>query len=458
MRRASEGSLGSRRGAARRLRFVLLLAAGLGATTGVEAAWDFFGDILLSTGWAENPRLLETDEPASLRGGQMTGTSRLRFGARSRWERTDFEFTYSPYGEIYEESDLNQLSHALGLSWAHRYTPRLSLSVKEDFNYNPRLPTDPNATGSGGALVSDSSIVGNDFNQTLSYRTTQKSSLAWTYRNIARIYSSDQLLDTSVNALGMEYSRTFGRHVGVSTGYELGLYSFHDGLPPPVTPAMKDFCKKTPLDPNCTSLVAAAAQPPAEDQGFDRHRAYAGYAYDFPAGLHFAFDGGYDFLEFRQSEFGSVSEPFVRSSLGWNGTRVHISLGYEQGLDEGGGILTGAELKRGRAEGNIRITDSASLDLSVSRDVRKSLDNDAVSAGTTLTTLRGGALFTYELTRTWALIAFYTNDWQTATGTSAVPTESRASRFSLGASWTFERRNLRSPRPPGGATWPGQRG
>lgn len=412
--------------------------AAIGTPSGAEAAWDYFGEIRFAGGWAENPGLLDSSQPASLRGGQMEAASRLSLGARSEWEKTDFEFSYSPYGEIYEDSDLNQLSHALGLSWDHRFTQRLSLSLREDFNYNPKLPTDPNGADIGGALSSDSSITASDFRQSLSLRATQKSTLDWTYRNILRNYSFDQLLDTSGNAFGMDYSRTFGPLVVVSAGYEFGVYSFSDGLPPPVPSDLETFCAAQPLDPNCIAFTTAAAQPPAEDQGFGRHRAYAGYAYDSPPGFHFDIDAGYDQVVFSESDSGSVSEPFARTSLGWNGTRFYTRVGYEQGLDEGGGVVTVAELKRGWADGLLRFTDNASLELSVSRDVRRSLDYDGAPAETTLTTLRGMSSFTYKLSRAWALIAVFTHDKQTATGTSAVPSESRANRYGLGASWTFE--------------------
>ena len=284
----------------------------------------------------------------------------------------------------------------------------------------------------------------------LSFRATEKSSLAWTYRNIARIYSSDQLLDTYGNTLGTEYSRTFGPHVVVSTGYEFGIFSFSDGLPPEVSTAFLDFCVINPVDPNCVTYSELLAQPPAEDQGFDRHRAYAGFGYDIPAGLHLAIDGGYDLLVYSQSGLGSVSRPFARASAGWNGARLYTRVGYEQGLDEGGGILTNAELGRGQANMRVLFTDNASLDLSVSRDVRQSLDIDGGSTGITLTTLRGGTSFTYKLPRGWALIASYTQDRQTARGTSAVPAASRANRCAMGASWSFGRRTT-GPADPSGA-------
>lgn len=420
------------------LLFFIALAAGSGIPSGAEAAWNFFGEIVLAGGKVENPRMLDPDAPASLRRTQMEAATRLTLGTRSTWDKTDFEIAYSPYGEFYEDSDLSQLSHALGLSWDHRYTPRLSLGLAEAFNYNPKLPTDPNGASLGGALVSDSSTLANDFKLALSFRTTQKSSLAWTYRSIERAYSSDQLLDTSGDGLGMEYQRTFGPHVVMSTAYEFGLYSFKDGLPPPVSAAMQDFCTLTPSDPNCIALAALAAQPPAEDQGSGRHRIYAGYAYDVPAGLHVAFDGGYDHLVFSDKDFGSASMPFVRTSLGWNGKRLTGRLGYEQGLDEGGGVLTSAELRRYRVDGHIRFTDNASLELSIAHDERHSVDYDGATTDTALTTLRAGTSFTYKLQRGWALIAAFIHDSQTSSGTSAVPTQGQANRYALGASWSFE--------------------
>lgn len=424
----------------RRLRLVLLLAAGIGIPSYTGAGWEYFGEILLSAGRAGNPSLLDSDEPASQRRGQMLWTSRLTLGARAGWEKTDFEFSYSPYGELYEDSDLSQLSHALSLSWDHHFTPRLSLGLREDFSYNPKLPTDPNGAGIGGALVSDTSIAASDFRQSLSFRATEKSSLVWTYRNIERIYSSDQLLDTFGNAFSTEYSRTFGPHVVVSTGYEFGIYSFRDGEPPEVSTAFLDFCALNPVDPNCVTYAELLAQPPAGDQGFDRHRAYVGFGYDVPAGLHLTIDGGYDLLVYSQNDFGSVSRPFARASAGWNGTRFYARVGYEQGLDEGGGILTNAEFKRGQATARVIFTDNASLDLSVSRDVRESLDIDGGPTGITLTTVRGGSSFTYKLQRGWALIASYGQDFQTSRGTSSVPAEIRSNRYAMGASWNFGRR------------------
>src|SRR5688572_4041770 len=277
-------SRSSGRGAARR-RLILLLAVGMGFPSTAMAAWGFFGEILLTGGRAANPGLLDTDQPASLRRGQKQGTSRLTLGARSGWEKSDFKLSYSPYGDFYEDSDLSQLSHALGVTWDHRFTPRFSLKLVEDFIHNPKLPTDPNGADLGGALVPGTSITTSDFNQALSFRVTPKNSLSWTYRNIIRLYSSDQLLDTWGNALGMEYSRTLGSHVVVSTGYEFGAYSFRDGLP------------------SAQGGLSAEIPPPAEDQDFGRHRVYGGYAYDFPAGLHVDFDGGFDHLVFTHDDF-----------------------------------------------------------------------------------------------------------------------------------------------------------
>ena len=398
-------SRSSGRGARRHL--VLLLAVAMCLPSNAMAGWGFFGEILLMGGRAANPGLLDTDQPASLRRGQGQGTSRLTLGARSAWEKSDFKLSYSPYGEFYEDSDLSQLSHALGVTWDHRFTPRVSMKLVEDFIHNPKLPTDPNGAAVGGALVPDTSITTSDFNQSLSFRATQKDSLSWTYRNIMRLYSSDQLLDTLGSAPGMEYSRTFGPHVVVSTGYEFGAFYFRDGL------------------------------PSDQDQNFRRHRVYGGYAYDFPAGLHVDFDGGFDHLVFTQNDSDSVSKPFVRSSLGWSGTRVHTRLGYEQGLDEGGGVMTSAWLQRVWTEAHVRLTDRASFDLSISGDVRQSLD-EVDPAAITLRTLRGGSSFTYRLPRNWALIAAVTHDRQTSTGTTAIPTEMRANRFALGGSWSFQ--------------------
>lgn len=68
----SSHSSSFRRGAARRpLRLIVLLAAGLGIPSGAEATWDFFGEIRFTGGKAENPRLLDPDQPASLRRGRM---------------------------------------------------------------------------------------------------------------------------------------------------------------------------------------------------------------------------------------------------------------------------------------------------------------------------------------------------------------------------------------------------
>ena len=106
MRRSvASRSSSSRRGAPRRrLLLIVLLVAAIGIPSGAEAAWDYFGEIRFGGGWAENPGLLDSSQPASLRGGQMEAASRLSLGARSEWEKTDFEFSYSPYGEIYEDS------------------------------------------------------------------------------------------------------------------------------------------------------------------------------------------------------------------------------------------------------------------------------------------------------------------------------------------------------------------
>jgi len=127
--------------------------------------------------------------------------------------------------------------------------------------------------------------------------------------------------------------------------------------------------------------------------------------------------------------------------VGWNGVKIHARGGYEQGLDEGGGILTTAELRRAQANARFRFTDHAMLDLSVARDVRQSVGIDTGLGDTTLMTVRGGSFFTYELPHGLALVASYTHDWQKVWGATAIPTESRTYRYGLGVSWSFARRN-----------------
>ena len=431
----------------------VMLVVGLAVPSNAGAEWVSFGEFLLAGGMAENPLMMGTGESESLRGWQNQATTRLTLGARAEWDLTECEVVYSPYGEFYEESEINQVSHALGVFWGHRYTPRLSFSLREDFSYSPRLPTEPGATYVGGALVSDSSLVSNDFRPTLFFRATPKSSLSWTYRNLVRNYGSDELMDTTVNALGMEYSRTFGQHVIGSTGYEFGVYAFGDNVLPPVPFEVKEFCRKKPQDPKCVALSVLEAQPFAEDQGFGRHRGFIGYAFDIPAGFHLDIDAGYDFLVASRDEFGSIAEPFVRSTVGWSGHRLHASLGYEQGLDEGGAIIAAAEIRIARFDGRFRFTDSASLEISVLRDARLTLD-DEIPGDTTLTTLRGTTSFIYELGHGWSVLASVAHDRQTSTGTFAVPSEINASRFALGAAWSFGRDFTRARRPPPGNTGP----
>ena len=157
-----------------------------------------------------------------------------------------------------------------------------------------------------------------------------------------------------------------------------------------------------------------------------------------PTGLHMAIDGGYDLLSFRRSDFDSVTEPFVRFSAGWNGERLHTRAGYEQGLDEGGGILTDAKLRRTDADARIKFTDRVSLDLSVLNDVRQALDVDGVPEDLKLQTFRGVSTFSYGIGKSWAALATYAYDKQTTRGTDAVPTHIRANRYGVGFSWRFD--------------------
>jgi hypothetical protein len=235
----------------------------------------------------------------------------------------------------------------------------------------------------------------------------------------------------------MQYSRTFGTHVTASTGYQVGIHTFRDGIPAAVSSGITDFCKPTPPDPRCVVSPVVTGQPRAGEQGSTLHRVHAGYAYDPPAGLQLDVDAGYDLLVPGANAFGSISKPFLRSSLGWSATRFLTQVGYEQGLDEGGGVMGNAEIRRGRTNAHIRFTDRASLDLSLSRDVRRSLDDAGITSRATLTSLRAGSSFTYTLSLGWALIALFTVEEQTSRGMSAVPDEVRANRYAVGASWTI---------------------
>ena len=430
----------------RTLRWALILAAAIGAPAGAEAAWDFFGDIRFTGGRADNPRLLDPNQPAELRRAQNQETLGLTLGARAKWEKTDFDFSYSPYGEFYEESDLSQVGHAFGLTWDHRYTPRLSMRLKEDFGYSPKLPTnpiDPNTPGLGGALIGETSTTSHDFRDTLTFRATEKSTISWWYRNLLRSYSNDQLLDVTGNAAGTEYARIFGPHVTLSGGYEFGLFKFRDGEPPNFPSSLVQFCESRdpnkPTDPNCIAFVAAANAIPAEDQGFDRHRLYGGYAYDVPAGLHADAAVGYDALVFDNADFGTTSRPFLRGAVGWNGARFHSRVGYEQGLDEGGGVATSAELRRLQADVRLQFTEKISFDVSALRDDRRAIDFEGNTSEVSLVTTRGAGTFTYKLEHGWALLALFSHDRQTTEGILSPPDDVKTTRYALGASWSFAR-------------------
>jgi hypothetical protein len=418
-----------RRSARLPLHLLVLLAGVSGVSTDAQAAWDLFGEVHFTGGRSGNPRLLDEEQPASVRRGQLEGTALLTLGARSSWERNDLDLSYSPYGELFEDGALNQMSHAAGMSWEHRYTPRLSQRLKETFIYNPSRPIQAGGAAVDGALLAGTGVVAHDFSHVLTLQANERNSLLWTFRDTRRIYTGDQLMDSSGSALGMEYARTLRPRTTVSTGYEFGLNSFGDGVPPPA-----------PAAPAGTKPSPPVVRAPAFSEGRDstRHRAYAGYAYDIQPGLHFDFDGGYDLLVFHKNSLGSFSKPFVRSSLGWKSTRFHASVGYEQGLEDGGGILANAELSRARSDAHIPFSDHASIDVSVSRDVRRGLDDNGNLEGTTLTTWRGGGTFTYTLPLGWSLIAMLTRDRQTATGTPGFPADIEATRYAVGASWTFK--------------------
>jgi hypothetical protein len=418
-----------------------------------QGAWDLFSRILLTGGRAENPRFLDPNQPSSARRAQTNGAMGLTLGASGTWERTELELAYSPNGEFYEDSDLSRLRHDLAFSWLHRYTPRFSVRILENFSYSPERSADPNIAGLGSAIAPGTNTLTSEFTETLVFRATEKSTLAWILRDTERVFSAEQYLDTSRRGVGFEYARRFGQRVTLSSGYEFATFAFRDGVNSPATsppgpspspapdPNDKDFCKQFPLDPNCIlplSMAATVAAPVAEDLGADRHRAYVGYLLHIPGGFHFALDGGYDLLLFHAGDQGSLTRPFVKSTIGWSGSRLWTRLGYVQGLDEGGGVLANAELRRGHAEARVQFSRNTFLEVLASHESLRSLGVAGSPSGSALNTFRGGTTFGYRLPRDWVLFATFGQDRQRATGTGPIAPEIRANRYAIGSSWSFD--------------------
>ena len=426
-------------------RFMWIAPLGLAMCipTAAEGAWDLFSSILLSGGRAENPRFLDPSYPASERRGQTNGTIGLTMGVRGKWERTDLALSYSPSGEIYEQSDLNRVTHDLAFSWEHRHTPRTSTRILENFSYSPDRGNDPNIAALGGVITTGTNAVGNDFSGALLFRASEKSTFEWAVRDAERRFSADQYLDTSRYSTGVEYGRKLSGPVKLLWGYDFAVFRFSDGetllAPPALDP--NDICSQFPQDPNCIIVNPPASTAPAttaEDLGANRHRAYSGFLWEVPGGIHVALDYGYDVLFFDAEAQDAIARPYIKSTVGWNGDRLYTRVGYSQGLDEGGGVLTNAELRRSLAEMRFRITDRTFFDLSASYESRRSLDVAGSPPGGALRTFRGWGTYGFKLPREWVLFATAGHDRQTSTGTGIVAADIRANRYALGISKSFD--------------------
>ena len=449
----------------------LFLILSLSVPRSSHAGWDNYGELHVGAGEAENTLLLDPNGPAQARGGRIDTTLRLLAGTRATWDRSTFEFSYSPYADFYGQNAPSPVSHSVASTWSHDFNPSASLRVSESYFNAPGQTLDPGGIRQSTLPVWGSSTAANDLKGTLAFRTSARTTLAWSFMDLRRVFADPRFVDSIDRGAGFELRERVSPHGTFQSGYEYGVFLFRDGLSlqtagagdpniinPACDPAKDPNCFRNPgcgllpLDPNCIlgafypAPPAAGAQPAggaggaASSMGSVRHRPYVGYAYDPARGFQVDVQAGYDLLVFDDPSLQRATGPFIRSSLGWNGPRLSARIGYGQGLGEGGGILANARSRNGNADIRVALTRRLSLLLAATEELREGIVDAASQAGPgSLLVLVGTSSLEFEISRSWKLDATFIRYRQRSEGLPTGVEDVRSTRLMVGASWRFGR-------------------
>ena len=320
--------------------------------------------------------------------GDYTGNVLLTGIMSGTWAGSMFDLVYTPGFYLYSVGDLNEISHAFLTRWSHETGPRGDVVLSEDFSYTPEQEVDPNALAEGRVLLNRTDRLTNDARVGYDYETTARTRLGTAYRYSIRSFGSERFTDSASHNVGLRFTGRFTTRASIGVGYDISAYEFDDGTnpaafntfgsggvidpardpgaPPPRDPSPSPIPAPAPIPtpsplPPTTLAASSSTAGLVTPLSTNVQTAFMGWGYDTTEtepltrprpgrpgrdrrrGVSLSLNGGMARLEAPDAEDGTVTSPYVDTSIAWHTLPLSATLGYLRGLTDGGGAFANAE-------------------------------------------------------------------------------------------------------------------